>query len=387
MIRVGFLLNFPVEYKGGINYFKNLFTAIQACGNNDIEIVLFVKSDIEEEYLRLFSNIIVVKTDVLKRKSIWWFLDKIIGKITGYYFFTEILFRNNRINVVSHSNFVSLNKKIKSINWIPDFQYVHYPELWSKEQLAATKKLHAFLINGSDKVVVSSKDAFYDIENNYPSCIDKVEVLNFVSQPIFKLKSLDIKTLRSKINAYVNDEPYFYLPNQFWKHKNHVVVFKACKILLDRGYNFQLITTGFMKDYRNNDHMNMLREYVKENRLENNIQFLGLVPYEHVLALNLFSLAVINPSFFEGWSSTVEEARTIGSSIILSNINVHKEQNPPKAYYFDPNDEISLAGKMQILLDLTDGSKRDFKDLEKNLFLRTQNYGNKYISILRSLLK
>jgi glycosyltransferase involved in cell wall biosynthesis len=387
MIRVGFLLNFPVEYKGGINYFKNLFTAIQACGDNDIEIVLFVKSDIEEEYSKLFSNITIVKTDVLKRNSISWFIDKVMGKITGLHIFTEILLHFNKINIVSHSNFVSINKKVKSINWVPDFQYIHYPELWSEEQLKATQKLHSFLIHKSDKIVVSSKDAFCDIENNYPSCINKVDVLNFVSQPIFKLKELDLSTLNSSISSYVGNAPYFYLPNQFWKHKNHIVVFKACKTLLDKGYYFQLITTGFMKDYRNNDHMNMLRNYIKDNSLENNIQFLGLVPYEHVLALNLFSIAVINPSFFEGWSSTVEEARSLGSYIILSKINVHKEQNPPKAYYFDPKNEISLADEMQVLLDLDDSPERDFEQLQENLLLRTQIYGNNYISILRSLLK
>lgn len=55
------------------------------------------------------------------------------------------------------------------------------------------------------------------------------------------------------------------------------------------------------------------------------------------------SISVINPSFFEGWNSTVEECKSIGKNIILSNLNVHLEQDPPGAIFFDPNNAEELA--------------------------------------------
>lgn len=45
---------------------------------------------------------------------------------------------------------------------------------------------------------------------------------------------------------------------------------------------------------------------------------LGLVPRSDVIALMRYSISLINPSFFEGWSTTVEEAKSMGKQIILS---------------------------------------------------------------------
>jgi len=57
-------------------------------------------------------------------------------------------------------------------------------------------------------------------------------------------------------------------------------------------------------------------------------------------------VAVLNPSRFEGWSSTVEEAKGMGKRLILSSIPVHREQNPPRASFFEPDDEHALADAM-----------------------------------------
>jgi hypothetical protein len=54
-------------------------------------------------------------------------------------------------------------------------------------------------------------------------------------------------------------------------------------------------------------------------------------------------VAVINPSKFEGWSSSVEQANAISKKIILSNINVHKEQNPTRGYFFEVDNYIKLS--------------------------------------------
>ena len=38
------------------------------------------------------------------------------------------------------------------------------------------------------------------------------------------------------------------------------------------------------------------------------------------------SVALLNPSHFEGWSTTVEEARALGVPMLLSDLDVHLEQ-------------------------------------------------------------
>ena len=80
----------------------------------------------------------------------------------------------------------------------------------------------------------------------------------------------------------------------------------------------------------------------------------GLVSYKDVFSLIKFSKAVINPSLFEGWSSTVEECKSVGKNMIISDLNVHKEQYP-NATFFVKNNTYSLK---QIL--------KNYKNIDSN---------------------
>ncbi len=68
-----------------------------------------------------------------------------------------------------------------------------------------------------------------------------------------------------------------------------------------------------------------------------------MVSYSDVIALMRGAKAVLNPSLFEGWSTTVEEARALGVPLILSDIAVHREQMGNKAHYFHPDSPKELA--------------------------------------------
>ena len=57
------------------------------------------------------------------------------------------------------------------------------------------------------------------------------------------------------------------------------------------------------------------------------------LPYAELLVLMQGARALINPSRFEGWSTSVEEARTLGVPMLLSSIAVHREQAGDVADY------------------------------------------------------
>jgi len=65
--------------------------------------------------------------------------------------------------------------------------------------------------------------------------------------------------------------------------------------------------------------------------------------YRDILALNARADALVNPSRFEGWSTTVEEAKALGTPLVLSNLPVHREQVAERALYFDPDDPEDCA--------------------------------------------
>ena len=58
------------------------------------------------------------------------------------------------------------------------------------------------------------------------------------------------------------------------------------------------------------------------------------------------SHSMINPSLYEGWSTTVEEAKSLGVPMLLSDIPVHREQAIGKAQFFDPHSVNDMASKL-----------------------------------------
>jgi glycosyltransferase involved in cell wall biosynthesis len=91
----------------------------------------------------------------------------------------------------------------------------------------------------------------------------------------------------------------------------------------------------------------LLKARIDTLRLQDNFRFLGLVPRRHVISLMRTCAALINPSFFEGWSSTVEEARVLGVPMLLSDLAVHREQMGNAATYFKADDAEELAARLR----------------------------------------
>jgi glycosyltransferase involved in cell wall biosynthesis len=73
-----------------------------------------------------------------------------------------------------------------------------------------------------------------------------------------------------------------------------------------------------------------------------------------MMSLMRHAVAVINPSKFEGWSTTVEEAKSMGKAVVLSDIAVHKEQAPHRAAFFPADDAEMLARKLAEVWDQWD---------------------------------
>ena len=100
--------------------------------------------------------------------------------------------------------------------------------------------------------------------------------------------------------------------------------------------NIYIYSTGSKRDYRRPNHFDDLMKDIKQNNINKNYIYLGTVPFIDVMSLIYHSKAILNPSFFEGWSSTVEQAKAYNKKIILSKISVHFEQKPDNAIFFDP---------------------------------------------------
>ncbi len=344
MTRVGFLLSFEDGWLGGINYFRNLLTALYALPERSIEVVIFTGIRTPEESFEGFPEVQVVRSRFFDIGSLLWRIRFHWRRRFSYDYFLERLLKKNGISVLSHSGWIGKGSAIPAIEWIPDFQHVRLPDFFSADEISVRNNLYRDMCENCSTIILSSHDAQTDLAKFSPEQASKSVVLQFVVSPtrpdhlLPKVSELETK--------YGFAGKYFLLPNQFWKHKNHRVVIEALGLLIKDGKNVQVLTTGNDVDYRHPEFFPSLMDRAGQLGVRDIFRHLGLVPLADLAGLMRGALAIINPSFFEGWSTTVEEAKSLDKRIILSDIPVHREQNPNHASFFPPDDFHALADKL-----------------------------------------
>lgn len=336
---VAFLLNVDKNWLGGLNYYRNLLTAVKQYGKCNYSYVLFVRQNVDKSLLKDYpSDLPVIKSSFFTRYHPLWILRRVVAKLIGYDLLGERYLLSKGVSVISHAPGNVKYRKIKTSTWIPDFQHKYCKDFFSKKELDSRDTSFLLQAQNNDVVILSSHAAEDDFKKYYPQFAGKAEVLQFV--PALNLNCCDNHEILQKYN--INGK-FFFLPNQYWIHKNHIIVLKALKWLNDQGKNVQVVSTGNTADYRAPHLMDEIQKYIINNNLEDNYHILGLIPYSDVQVLAEYCQAYINPSLFEGWSTTVEEAKYRGKRIILSDLKVHREQNPKYSIFFDPHDEKELA--------------------------------------------
>jgi glycosyltransferase involved in cell wall biosynthesis len=120
------------------------------------------------------------------------------------------------------------------------------------------------------------------------------------------------------------------------------VVVDALAILAQRGLDAVVCASGSTEDRRERGYFDQVMGQVRSRGLESRFRHLGMIPLSHVYALLRACTALINPSRSEGWSTTVEEAKSFGVPMILSDLDVHREQ-AASARFFGTDDPATLA--------------------------------------------
>jgi glycosyltransferase involved in cell wall biosynthesis len=187
---------------------------------------------------------------------------------------------------------------------------------------------------------------------------------------------------------YHLQDRFFLVSNQFWQHKNHLIIFESLKLLKEKSFNPVVVCTGQLLDDRAPNYCNLILKAINEGELHGQVYLLGLIPKSDQIALMRRCIAVIQPSLFEGWSTLVENARALGKTVILSDIPVHLEQNPPYSRFFKQNDPGDLASLMADIWD--SGSPGPDHNNEENAKLENRammvEFGRQFISIINNQL-
>jgi glycosyltransferase involved in cell wall biosynthesis len=337
MTRVAFVVP-GSGWMGGASYFRNLVLALSESPQLGIEPVFLAGKG--ERLPPEFPPVRVIQTSLLDEGALLW---RVRFQWRGRFGTDSLLDRKLRksgIGLLSHDGDLGIRAKTPTIGWIADFQHRWLPDFFSPEERKRRDAAYDIICRRSMRIVVSSEVARSDLANFFPQGAEKARVLRFVDCSASSIPGRGIAELERK---YAFRHPYLLLPNQFWAHKNHGIVMEAIRILRDSGRSVTVLATGDTHDYRNPLFFGTIMRERAAHRIEDLFRVLGPVPYEDLVGLMRHAAALVNPSLFEGWSTVVEEAKSLGKRILLSDIPVHREQAPERGTYFDPADATALS--------------------------------------------
>jgi glycosyltransferase involved in cell wall biosynthesis len=337
------------SWLGGVNYYRNLVTVFDHAGEQGLRLHVLTDQPQFFADMALSERVRVRHVPMLVHKSSAWALRKAL--------------------LVAFKRDVSLIKLLKQLNveaavfchvagaaaagvvclpWIPDFQSRRHPELFPPA-LARAEHLRAQAwLRDSSGLLVSSRAAQHDAVALYGADPSRVHVLHFA--PRLDAAPLLSASLRDAVLARHHiDRAYFFLPNQYWKHKNHLLVAQALVRLREQGAPMPLVvSTGKTEDTRHPGYFAEFERFIQAEGLQPHYRILGVIDRQDMLVLLAHARAVINPSRFEGWNTGVEEAKALGKPLLVSDIDVHREQVAgwPELQVFGVDDVAALAAAL-----------------------------------------
>ena len=337
--KLGLIFEYQERWIGGTYYVLNIIHALNTLDESikpEITIISAKKEDFD--YVKLATKYPFLSFIKLRKKRKIDSLIKIYKKLKYIYKAQTIDVDFDMVFPNPDEHYIIKNDTSKCY-WIADFQEDHLPELFSEDDIVERKQHQIKIAVTAKKLILSSNDALQDYKRLYPFSKNNPLVLPFaVSNRIYS--KIDFKVLQNKFKTR---KSYFFCANQFWIHKNHIVVLEAVKKLKADGIDIQVLFSGKDHDYRQPDLLDNLKKFVTDNNLIDNIKFLGFIDRNEMLNLMKYSEAVIQPSLFEGWSTVNEDAKSLGKYIIASDLNVNKEQLQNNFSIFKAIDSDSLT--------------------------------------------
>jgi glycosyltransferase involved in cell wall biosynthesis len=345
-MRIAFTIIGGKNWTGGYNYLLNLVSVLAEYEKGRVTPVLFFGTDIDKAEAASFAAIAgveVVHSPLMNQARKTRSLLRAI--LFGVDAPARDLFHKHRIDVVFESAvFFGRRLDLPAIAWVPDLQHRALRHMFSRVGYWKRELGFRAQVIGGRTIMLSSEDSRRACEHFYPTTVGRTRVVRFAvpaGQPIGKAEA------RAIADGYGLPEHFFFMPNQFWQHKNHLLVLDALALMRERGKSVVIAVSGKQADPRNPAYFSQVQRKFAQLGLDKEFRLLGMIPREHLSALICACTAVLNPSTFEGWSTTVEEARSLGVPMVLSDLDVHREQVGDDAIFFDRFSAAALADALQ----------------------------------------
>jgi glycosyltransferase involved in cell wall biosynthesis len=352
-LRIALMMTGGQDWIGGVEYIKNIILALSnlpadvratfevglVCNRQTLNPEFYAQV---HPYLSYIYDQKSARTSFTRIKRIQLKISKLLLKrFRRYESPLETFFRNQAIDFVyPYFSEYAGKKTYRTAAWIFDFQHKYLPQFFTAQEIRRRDESFRNMAKYAPTIVLSSQVAQSDFQKFSPQFAYKTKVLSFKTYPLSTWYEGDPQQIQ---HEYSLPDRFFLVSNQFWQHKNHLLLLQVLKRLQEQSCYPLVVCTGHIYDPRYPGYSDEILQIIHKFNLAKQVFLLGLIPREYQIQLMRRALAIIQPSLFEGWSTVVEDARCLGKPIILSDIPVHVEQNPPYSAFFRRDAPESLA--------------------------------------------
>lgn len=212
-----------------------------------------------------------------------------------------------------------------------DLQHLHYPSFFQPLTIAYRETVFPLACRCSNTVVVGSEWIKQDVIKQYNVSPDKVQVIPVASptEVVPSSKCPEAEMIRKKYNLI---EPFALYPATTWEHKNHIRLLRAIALLRDqKKYKLNLICSGDTVHF-----WAQVREVLVKLKLEDQVKFIGKIPFDELKSLYRLAQFVIIPTLFEAASAPLFEGWQEGVAVACSNVTSLPCQAKNAALLFNP---------------------------------------------------
>ena len=241
------------------------------------------------------------------------------------------------------------NTGIPSIVTIHDLIFERYPEQFKKLDVQIYRQKFKYACKEAHRIIAISKQTKEDIVNLYQIDKDKIDICYQSCHPAFS-KSISIEEKEHIRKKYGLPELFFLYVGSIIERKNLLNICKALNQLSSK-IDLPLVVIG-----EGNKYKATVQDYIQKQNLGNKIIFLsdnsavqGDLEFQRpeiFAAIYQMALAMIYPSYFEGFGIPVLEALWSRLPVITSNQSCLPETGGDAAYYVNPGSSEEIANAM-----------------------------------------
>lgn len=358
-LRIGILGHGFIEWGGGIDFLRLVAESLQAADPNvELHFLFPIAGPRYQTRLQLNRLKKIVykglgRSHLDNKAPNWRHLDELLSSVGGKSYAHRIdtgmgalrqASKKHQLDVMLPSISPLENQTVPWIGYLYDYQHAYYPEFFTPAEISIRNTQFQGMLAAARHVIVNAQAVSDDIKRFNPEHQAEIVTLPFSAAPNPKWLELE----PADLEKYGISSPYFIISNQFWQHKDHVTAWHALAVVIRQNPDVQLVCTGETHDYRNPDHFSNLMQLAEKLGITHQLKILGLIPKSEQIRLIRSSVAMVQPSLFEGGpgGGSVFDAISLGVHCIVSDVKVNLELNEPNVSFFKARDPASLAEEM-----------------------------------------